>query len=257
MPRGDLVEPLDPEGRQALADALGDTPLTVIPVHDLRRGRCSAWAVGEPARARGAVVQGVDVPAEPAAFGTDAEAVWRILQSVRGWTCVNCGTDVAPALRRLLARAMGVPVRAYGDLYYVLARPAAELSHPAVRLLGAGDAALLEGAPPAFRAPGFAEPRELLREGVVACGIVGGEMVAMAHTSAVTERHADIGVFTLPQWRRRGLASAAASRVARRVQEQGRRPTWSTGEDNAASRRVAEKLGFERAGQRVYLIPQQ
>lgn len=67
-----------------------------------------------------------------------------------------------------------------------------------------------------------------------------GEIVAIAHTSARTERHADIGVVTLREWRGCGFATAAASIVAKRVQEAGQIPVWSAGGDNIASLRIAQ-----------------
>ena len=70
----------------------------------------------------------------------------------------------------------------------------------------------------------------------------------------MTERHADIGVFTSEEWRGRGLVTAAASMVAKQLQATGLTPTWSTGEDNFASLRVAGKLGFAEVGRRTYVI---
>jgi predicted GNAT family acetyltransferase len=94
----------------------------------------------------------------------------------------------------------------------------------------------------------------LLTEGIIAAAIVDGGVVAIAHTAARTERHADLGVATLPAWRGRGLATAAAALVAERVRAAGQIPVWSTGETNAASRRVAQKLGFREVARRTYLI---
>ena len=51
----------------------------------------------------------------------------------------------------------------------------------------------------------------------------------------------------------KGFASSAASIVVRRIQERGRTPVWSAGEGNAASLRVAAKLGFVEVSRRVYL----
>src|SRR2546428_793631 len=81
-------------------------------------------------------------------------------------------------------------------------------------------------------------------EGVAAGAVVDRRLVAIAITSARTARHADVGVATLAPWRRRGLATAAASLVTRAVQAAGQTPVWSCGEDNLASLRVARKLGF-------------
>lgn len=47
-----------------------------------------------------------------------------------------------------------------------------------------------------------------------------------------------------------------AAIVCRWVQDSGRVPVWSCGEDNLASLRVAQKLGFREVSRRVYLIPE-
>ncbi len=92
-------------------------------------------------------------------------------------------------------------------------------------------------------------------EGVVAGAVVEGDLlVAIAFTHARSTRHADVAVNTLEEWRGRGLATAAASLVAQRLQEAGQRPMWSTGEDNSASLRVAQKLGFTPITRRTYVI---
>ena len=78
--------------------------------------------------------------------------------------------------------------------------------------------------------------------------------MAIAFTSARSVGHADVAVYTLERWRGRGLAAAAASLVARRLQEASQVPVWSTGEDNRASLRVAQKLGFVPLAWRTYVI---
>ncbi len=246
--------PLDHEGCRILADALGDTPLTVISVHQLRRGLCRAYVAGDPTHFAGAIVQGHSAPDEPAAYGADPDVLWDLLQAVSGWRCVDVPTACAAALGERISAATGRPVRYYGDLYHALRRPVTPYAHPAVRLLAPADLPLLEAAPPELRASAFESPASLLRAGFVACAIAGGRIVATALTSARSALHADIGVYTLPEWRGQGLVTAAASLVARRVQEAGQTPVWSTGEDNQASRRVAYKLGFVEVGRTTYLV---
>lgn len=246
----------DAAARRTLADALGDTPETVIAAHLLRRGLCRAHVAGDPARFHAAIVDPTAMlPGEPMAFGDDAEAVWEILRRLDGWFCVNASERCAGALGPLMERALGRPVRRLHDMCYALRRPPTAVSHPAVRLLGPADLALLDAAPEAVRGAGFGGVAALLGEGIVACALIDGRVVAIAHTSALTERHADIGAGTLLPWRGQGLATAAASLVAAQVRRSGRTPVWSTGEDNRASRRVAEKIGFEPVAQRVYCIP--
>jgi len=246
--------PLNPKGCHVLADALGDTPETVISVHLLRRGLCRAYVAGNPSRFDGAIIQDNFCPAEPMGFGSDPEVLWELLQAVRGWECVNVAPECAAALGGIIEKNVGIPVRYYGDIYHVLSKPVVNFSNEAVRQLTLADIKLLESAPAEVRGGGFGSTRGLLSDGIVACAVVSGHIVSIAHTHARSDHHADIGAFTLEVWRGRGFATAAAAIVARRVKEAGQTPVWSTGEDNLASLRVAQKLGFTEVSQRTYVI---
>lgn len=119
--------------------------------------------------------------------------------------------------------------------------PAAE-----IRPLGPHDAAALEELSPPIRwiSESWDGPF-----GAAACGLaVGafadGRLVSVALPFYVGERYEDIGVVTEQGHRGRGLSAACAARVVQGVLGRGRRPSWSTGPDNRASRRVAVKLGF-------------
>jgi predicted GNAT family acetyltransferase len=112
---------------------------------------------------------------------------------------------------------------------------------------------LLKAAPPELRG---SNPEHLLNKTAAAGAIINNQLVAIARNYALTEGYGDIGVFTLSEWRGRGLAAAAAAQVARWLQANGRIPVWSCGEHNLASLRVAEKLGFVENGRRVYIILQ-
>ncbi len=239
---------------QRLADTLGDTPETVISVHLLRRGLCRAYVAGSPSRFEGAVIQALYLPAEPTCFGENALALWELLQDIDEWDCVNVTPTCAPDLGALIQTKMGTPVRYYGDIYHTLQQPVIPLHHPAVRQLTVNDLDLLEAAPAEVRGSAFGSTRTLLAEGIAAAAIMENRVVATAHTSALSQRHADIGVSTLAEWRGHGFASAAASIVAHEVQKAGQIPVWSTGENNYASLRVAQKLGFTRVAERTYVI---
>ena len=246
--------PCTPRQCVDLADVLGDTPETVIAAHALRRGFCRAYVFGSPRRSTAAIVQWDEQPGEPTGFGEDAAALWDLLQSVDGWFCVEVTPTCATTLGPLIAAQTGRSVRYYGDLFSTLTTPAVPFHNDAVRLLAASDLPLLEAAPRELQGGGFGGPRALLDEGIVAGAIVDGVLVAIAHTSALTPRHADIGVATLEGWRLAGFSTAAASLVAQRLQAMGRTPVWSTGEDNLASQRVAQKLGFAEVARRTYVI---
>jgi len=238
----------------ALAEALGDTPFTAISAHVLRRGLGDAYLLGDLAADWGAIVRDRHAPDEPAAVGNDAGMMWSILQSLDGWFCVNVASEMARPLGQWMERIDGYRVRYYDDIHYTLTVPVEPIEHKLVRRFTTDDLALLETAPEGVRPMGFGEPRLVLEHGFAAGATADGQVVAVAQTYARSERYADIGVFTLPEYRGRRFATAAASIVARCVQEAGQTPVWSTGEDNFASRRVAEKLGFKEAGRRVYMI---
>jgi hypothetical protein len=251
-------KPLDQKGCLALADALGDMPETVISVHRLRCGFCRAYVAGDPADFHGAIVQENFCPTEPMGFGSDPQVMWNLLRSVDGWDCVEVASECAAALGEIMEKETGKKVRYYGDVYHALYRPVVKFQNEAVRQLTLDDLELLESSPKEVREEvrgvGFGSTRRLLEQGIVACAIVSGRVVSTAHTSARTDRHAEIGVFTMEEWRGRGFVTAAASIVAQRIQEAEQTPTWSTGEDNLASLRVAQKLGFTEVARRTYVI---
>jgi RimJ/RimL family protein N-acetyltransferase len=148
----------------------------------------------------------------------------------------------------------GIGVRYLDDVCHTLTRQAATFYDAAVRQLTRSDLELLESAPRQLRDACWESPAELLSQGIVACAIVSGEIVATALTSARSDRYAEVGVYTREAFRRRGLASAAASIVVNGVQEAGQIPVWSAGATNSASLRIAQKLGFREMSRRTYVI---
>ena len=246
---------LPPDELPALARVLGDSPETAIPAHRLMRGACTAHIVGELARFRAAVIMSHDNPGEPDGFGEDPEALWSILEPLKGWRVVDASPSVAPKLGAVIRASTGSRVAYYGDVYHTLTRAAVPHSHPHVQLLTVDDRALFDGVPDDLK-PGMRGDVEIvLREGFVAGAVVDDHLVSVAHTNAITDRYADIGVFTHQDFRNRGYSTASASTVARAIQKSGRTPVWSCGEDNLQSLRVAAKVGFTEVSRRTYVIP--
>ncbi len=235
----------------ALADALGDSPFTVISTHLLRRRWCRAWIAGTPQRFDALVLHHIHDPSEPTSFGEDADAIWQLLQHVQGWTCIESSQAVAPALGKLIEQHLQVPVHYLQDIHHTLTEPAPDLPHPQVRLLSIDDLPLIEATHPIFHSD---QTAWMLREGAVAGAIVDGQLVAWAQTYAISAKHCDVGVFTQEAHRRRGFSSACTALVAKVMQERGLIPVWSTGETNAASRAVARKIGFHEMGRLIYTI---
>ena len=246
---------LSPADLPELARGLADSIETTIPFHRMMRGSCIAYVVGETTRFEAAVVHLREDKGELQGFGEDPEALWSILESLEGWRAVNVSPSVAPKLGALIRASTGSRVAYYGDVYHTLTRPAVAHCHPDVRLLSVDDRALFDGVPDDLK-PGMRGDVEIvLSEGFVAGAVVDDRLVSAAHTNAVTERYADIGVFTHQDYRNRGYSTSAASIVAGAIQKSGRMPVWSCGEDNLASLRVAAKVGFTEVSRRTYVIP--
>lgn len=78
----------------------------------------------------------------------------------------------------------------------------------------------------------------------VAAGLVDGVPVSFCFPTVVTEKFWDVTIETRESYRRRGLAVAAFLRAVDAMRQTGREPVWGAEEDNVASLRLAEKLGF-------------
>ena len=239
----------------ALARVLSDSLETAIPVHRLMRGPCIAYVVGETARFDAAIVHLQEDKGELQGFGENAEALWSILEPLDGWRAVSVSPSVAPKLGVQIRSSTRNRVAYYDDVYHTLTRPAVTHSHPDVRLLTVDDRALFDDVPDDLK-PGMRGDVEIvLREGFVAGAVVDNSIVSVAHTNAITERYADIGVFTHQDYRNLGYSTASAAIVAAAIQKSGRTPVWSCGEDNLPSLRVAAKLGITEVSRRTYVIP--
>ena len=238
-----------------LADVIGDTPMTVISASRLQQGMCDAYVAGTLPDVDAALVFDAYCADEPAGFGTDADALWQLLKATDGWGCINVDASCAAALGALIESDTDKSIRYYGDVCHALLEPVHHYPNEAVRLLTLEDVERLAKAPAEVRGNGYKTHAAMLTDGIVAGAVVDGNIVAIAHTYAETDLHADIGVSTLEPWREKGFSTAAASLVAQEIQARGKVPAWSCGEDNLASLRVAQKLGFTEIARRAYVIP--
>ena len=244
-----------------LAEVIGDTPMTVISASRLQHGMCDAYIAGSLPDVDAAIVFDAYCADEPAGFGTDAEALWQLLKATDGWSCINVDNACAASLGALIEADRGTSIRYYGDVCYALLEPVCKgwvtqsLPNAAVRLLTLADVERLAEAPAEIQGNGYKTHAAMLTDGIAAGAVVDGDIVAIAHTYAETDLHADIGVSTLEAWREKGFSTAAASLVAQEIQAKGKVPAWSCGENNFASIRVAQKLGFTEISRRTYVIP--
>ena len=243
-------KPLDAQARLQLAEALGEAPDTALCFNALRNGQCIAFASVPPAPFA-AVVELNILPGEPAVFASDAEPLWGLLQHLDGWHCVCAQPDLAQSLGQIM-QAAGQPVRFYQDVAYVLHHFTPH-THTGVRLLNLHDLPLLLAAT-SLSLLDEAQHTALLQLNLMAGAVVDGALVALADVDSPTGRYAEMGVATAETQRRQGYATAVASLVIQQVLAQNRIPAWSTGEDNHASQRVAQKLGFVESRRSLYVI---
>ena len=232
-----------------LAAAIGESPETVISHHLLTSRTCDAWYVGDARQPRGLIIQAHSFPAEPIIHGHNASDVAAIIPYVHGWETFSTPLWLVGDLERPITHARDTTsLRTLTDVYHVLDTPVAgDFSHADVRLLTDEDLALTITIDQLQQDSAY--------KPIVAAAVVDGEIVSLAHTFAWSPMYVDIGVTTHEQFRGTGMATAAAAIVATEVQKRGKVPVWSTGIDNLASMRVAQKLGFRETSRRLYLIP--
>lgn len=254
---------LSADEHDAFLATIGETPQTVYTRQAVREGKATVYCVGEADDFSAAVAQWRGQPKEPMGFGTSGADLWTTLQQVSGWEVINVPLTIVDDL----AEAMTADdtaidsVRHYDDIYYTLTRPAIapafDNDKVDVRLLTTNDAEMMHRAPRELqRANGFMSIEDALRQNIIACGIVNDEIVAISQEGGHSETMIEIGVYTAEAYRGQGISTQASYLVSKQIQAQSKLPVWSTGEDNWASQKVAQKIGFEEVSRRVYLIPE-
>ena len=123
--------------------------------------------------------------------------------------------------------------------------PPVEPARP-LRRLRPGDAAALEALDHDCRwiSRTWNGPAGLAASGTAWGAFDGDRLASVACVFFVGDRYEEIGVATEPGFRRLGLSTACARAVCADIRGRGRIPSWTTSKDNAASLRVARKLGF-------------
>jgi GNAT superfamily N-acetyltransferase len=81
-------------------------------------------------------------------------------------------------------------------------------------------------------------------QSLIAATFVEQQPVSFCYAGSVTEALWDISIDTVPDQRRKGYAALCVAYMIRYMHAQGKRPVWQALEDNPASWRLAQKLGF-------------
>lgn len=215
-----------------------DRPGPQVGLHVIQTGNgvCVADRWPDP---RAAVVEtagNYTLAGDPAALGPD-DLRYQI-----------AGFVEAPGSWRPLLRATFPDLRLWDRV--ILELPGAPQPQPArggqPRRLGPGDAELLRGLRQevAWVAKTWGGPVGLAESGYAWGSFAEGRLVSLACPFFVGARYEDIGVATAPEARGQGHSAACVAALCADILARGRRPSWTTSPDNAASLRVAEKVGF-------------
>jgi GNAT superfamily N-acetyltransferase len=177
-------------------------------------GAGSFFVVGTPAVAT--VRAAVRESSHDADVIAPMEGAPRVRDALPGWTCSRIIVHELPDLGRL-----------------------PEASAGAVDFL---DPAILRHLPIDSDLAGEIEDRD--EHFPIAVSLVAGQPVAFSYAGAATESLWDISIDTLREHRRSGHAALCVAHLIRHMWARGKRPVWQAVEENPASWRLAQKLGF-------------
>lgn len=237
--------------RRSIAGWIAERPETVIAVAALQSGNGRVWIDGDPAAPTALLVESALLPEEPQGFG-DAASVLRLLDRVDEWSAVEVDSRLADAISDTFENRWGI-AQTVTDVVHALSEQCADYSNPLVRPLTAPEVFELSAADEGML-PDRGLVAEAAEQGRFFVAIDHSTIVGWGGSLAAGELFADVGVHVAPEQRRRGLATACASRVCRALQAEGLVPVWSTSSENAASLAVANKLGFEEVARLSYLV---
>ena len=119
------------------------------------------------------------------------------------------------------------------------------------RLLRPDEYHYLENLPPILRG----ELRDASGYSPIAATFVDGRPVAFCYAGWETDGHWDVSIDTLDGYRRRGLASAAATCLMQHMAARGKTAVWGSVDSNVASTRLARKLGLAEVDRLTVLYP--
>ncbi len=251
------MEKLTPEECLVLADVIGDTPTTLDVLDCLKQGMCRAYVFGNLPDITAYLI--IDTLYDDAfCFATDVNALWHLLEAQQGLEGLIINVDPANAvtLGQRISAKTGVPVNYHVEIHQALLEPTRSYPNEVIRLLTSADEALLANAPEGIGIQGnsYQTPQWTITTGPIAGAIVNDSIVSIARTYAQTDLHGGISIFTLEEWRGKGYATSAASLVAEQLQAMGKVPIWYCGEENGASLRTAQKLGFVEISRRIDIV---
>jgi GNAT superfamily N-acetyltransferase len=142
-----------------------------------------------------------------------------------------------------------------GATLYALSEDRAGLDaarDPRARLLGSADRCWLDTLPSDLHE----EIAAAFEYSPISATFEGGRPVAFCYAAWETEALWDVSIDTLPSWRRRGCARAAAVELIAHFLERGKRPVWGAADTNTASSALAVHLGLRPIDRLLLIFPE-
>ena len=93
----------------------------------------------------------------------------------------------------------------------------------------------------------FSGMEDFLINGFAWCVFIGDELASAASTYGWYSGGYELQIATAPKFRRRGLAAVSGAAFLLECLDRGKRPHWDAA--NETSVRIAQRLGFEYAGE--------
>jgi RimJ/RimL family protein N-acetyltransferase len=252
------VQPLAAEHWGSLREwLLPERACSLIGWHTLATGVGKWWVDRWPRPACGIAFAGGNLTfaGDPERLGT--HALPGLIAELRDdWDHVFM--EVPEPFRPAVLEALDAPSRWPRVIYTTNSSLQTGIEAPprAVRRLGAGDApAVAElGEDLDWISDTLGGP-EALAGGQSAFGaFVEGRLVSVAVPFYIGEGFEELGVVTDAAHRGAGWSTACAKAVVADMQARDRLPCWATTPDNAASRRVAEKLGLSLSREEMHYM---
>jgi GNAT superfamily N-acetyltransferase len=97
-------------------------------------------------------------------------------------------------------------------------------------------------------------PELFFSNGLGQAALANGAIACWCTGEYVSATQCGIGIATAPAFQRRGIATATAQRFVSQALGRGLAPHWECSDENAASMRVAEKVGFAPIEAATYWI---
>ena len=76
------------------------------------------------------------------------------------------------------------------------------------------------------------------------CITCNNDVASWAFSAAVSTKEIDIGIETKSEYKQQGLGMIVANKMIQYTTQQAKEPVWACHYKNAASEKMAEKLGF-------------